>query len=112
MTESVRHVTASAGFTEDQILSVGVGVPGIASKETGEIIKCPNMGWNHVPFREEWIRLLNKPLFIDNDANVAALGEQWLGGGKGFGFGGPVLGDAVCHLDPALGGVAAGEDKD
>ena len=76
MTESVRHVTASAGFTEDQILSVGVGVPGIASKETGEIIKCPNMGWNHVPFREEWIRLLNKPLFIDNDANVAALAES------------------------------------
>lgn len=76
MTDSVRHVTASAGFTEDEIFSVGVGVPGIASKETGEVIKCANMGWNHVPFRDEWLRLLNKPLFIDNDANVAALAES------------------------------------
>ena len=41
-----------AGLTEDDIASVGVGIPGIASAKTGEIIKCTNMGWHHVPFRD------------------------------------------------------------
>lgn len=68
-----------AGFTVDDIESVGVGIPGIASAKTGEIIKCTNMGWFHMPFREVFRRYLDKPVFIDNDANVAALAESVAG---------------------------------
>ena len=68
-----------AGFTADDIESVGVGIPGIASSETGEIIKCTNMGWKHVPFRDTFRKFLDKPVYIDNDANVAALAESVAG---------------------------------
>lgn len=68
-----------AGLSEDDIESVGIGIPGIASAKTGEIIKCTNMGWFHVPFREVFNRYLVKPVHIDNDANVAALAESVAG---------------------------------
>ena len=66
----------------DEIASVGVGIPGIADRD-GNIIKCTNMGWNHVPFRQEFTKYLDKPVFIDNDANVAALAESVSGSSAG-----------------------------
>ena len=84
--EQVKHITdcivstvQAAGLNEDDIESVGIGIPGIASAKTGEIIKCTNMGWYHVPFRDVFNRYLNKPVHIDNDANVAALAESVAG---------------------------------
>ena len=81
--EQVKHIAdcivstvQAAGLNEDDIESVGIGIPGIASAKTGEIIKCTNMGWHHVPFRTELSRYIDRPIFIDNDANVAALGES------------------------------------
>lgn len=69
----------AASLSEEDIGSIGVGIPGIASARTGEIIKCTNMGWFHVPFREVFNRYLDKPVHIDNDANVAALAESVAG---------------------------------
>ena len=84
--EQVREIAAcvisaaeSSGHTVSDIESVGIGIPGIASAKTGEVIKCTNMGWNHVPFRDVFCRYLDKPVFIDNDANVAALAESVAG---------------------------------
>ena len=77
--DCVLSTVGKAGLSADDIESVGVGIPGIASSETGEIIKCTNMGWNHVPFREVFRRYLDKPVYIDNDANVAALAESMAG---------------------------------
>lgn len=84
--EQVKHIAdcivstvQAAGLNEDDIESVGIGIPGIASAKTGEIIKCTNMGWYHVPFRDVFNRYLNKPVHIDNDANVAALAESVAG---------------------------------
>ena len=84
--EQVKHITdavvstaEAAGYSIDDIESVGVGIPGIASAKTGEVIKCTNMGWRHVPFREVFNQYLDKPVFIDNDANVAALAESVAG---------------------------------
>ena len=77
--DCVLSTVNSAGLTPDDIESVGIGIPGIASSETGEIIKCTNMGWKHVPFRETFRKFLDKPVFIENDANVAALAESVAG---------------------------------
>jgi glucokinase len=79
MDAAVVTTAARAGFSPDQIESVGVGIPGIANPKTGEIDRCPNMGWFHVPFREEFLKHLSIPLFIENDANVAALAESVAG---------------------------------
>ena len=83
MTESVRSAVSSAGFTLADVTSVGVGIPGIADQTAGDIVKCANMKWFHVPFRSEFQRLLDLPVFIDNDANVAALAESVAGVSRG-----------------------------
>ena len=77
--ECVLSTASSAGLSHDQILSVGAGIPGVSNLSTGEVVKCTNMGWYHVPFRSEFQKHLNVPVFIDNDANVAALAESVAG---------------------------------
>jgi glucokinase len=77
--DCVLSTASSAGIAKEQIESIGVGIPGIANFATGEIIKCTNMGWFHVPFREEFQKRLNLPVLIENDANVAALAESVAG---------------------------------
>ena len=76
--QCVLDTAASAGVGREEISRVGVGIPGIANS-AGEIIKCTNMGWYHVPFRDVFRRHLDVPVFIDNDANVAALAESVAG---------------------------------
>ena len=78
MAGCVNKVIEKAGLTLDDISSIGVGIPGVASHE-GVVIKCPNMGWEHVPFRAEFQKHFDKPVYIDNDANVAALAESMAG---------------------------------
>jgi glucokinase len=77
--ECVKSTASSAGLKNDQIVSVGVGIPGVSNLSTGEVVKCTNMGWYHVPFRTEFQKHLNVPVYIDNDANVAALAESVAG---------------------------------
>ena len=69
--------------TLDDIEGVGVGVPGPVLGD-GVVSMCVNLGWGKVDVREELTSLLGGvPVEVGNDANVAALGEQWNGGGKG-----------------------------
>ena len=77
--DCVLATVSSAGLSDADIESIGVGIPGIASSVTGEVIKCTNMNWNHVPFRQVFSGMLDKPVYIDNDANVAALAESVAG---------------------------------
>ena len=68
-----------SGYTELDVRSVGVGVPGLANQRTGEVIFCTNLAWHNVPFRQEFQKYLNKPVYIDNDATVAGLAESVAG---------------------------------
>ncbi len=81
--DSVGDVLRILSLTPEDVSRVGIGIPGIASRKNGEIIKCTNMGWNHVPFWSEWEKWNDRPLFIDNDANVAALAESVAGVSRG-----------------------------
>ena len=77
--DAVVATASAAGFSADKIDRIGVGIPGISDPVTGDIVKCPNMGWFHVPFRQEFMKHLSVPLYIENDANVAALAESAAG---------------------------------
>ena len=70
--------SASPAISPEEVVSVGVGIPGIADRN-GHVIKCINMGWHHVSFRDEFVKHMDKPVLIDNDANVAALAESVAG---------------------------------
>lgn len=76
--EAIHSLLKSQGVTPDQIERVGAGIPGIAD-HNGEVIKCANMRWYHLPFAEELKKRIHKPVFVDNDANVAALAESVAG---------------------------------
>ena len=63
------------------ILGLGIGVPGPVNAK-GIVNKCINLGWGVFNIAEELTRLTGFPVKAGNDANVAALGEFWKGGGQ------------------------------
>jgi glucokinase len=98
----------SAKYKADrEFRGAGVGVPGIIDMATGTLRKSANLpGWEDYPVRAEIgrrLRSLNKsnkevPVVLENDANVAALGEQWLGAARG------VANAATVTLGTGIGG--------
>lgn len=70
------------GVSKDQILGVGIGVPGAVNNK-GVVNKCINLGWGVVDIQGALSDLTGMLVRADNDANVAALGELWKGGGSG-----------------------------
>jgi glucokinase len=73
----------NAGLTMDGVAAIGIGIPGIAENVNGRVIFCPNLSWLDVPLRDELSKYLDKPIFIDNDATVAALAESVSGVSRG-----------------------------
>lgn len=68
---------------KEKISGVGVGVPGPVSKE-GVVAVAVNLGWRNYPVSQTLSELVGLPVKTENDANVAALGEMWKGGGSGY----------------------------
>ncbi len=69
--------------TSGRFMGAGIGVPGIIDVEAGMMRLSANLpGWSDYPVRDEIERRLGARVFLDNDANVAALGEKWLGAGR------------------------------
>ena len=69
-------------FPDCQCVGAGVGVPG-PIVEQSTVIHCANLGWENVNVAQELSSRANVPVRVANDANLAALGEQWQGAGKG-----------------------------
>lgn len=68
---------------KEAVIGVGIGVPGPINDE-GVIFKAVNLGWDVMNINEILGGMLGVPVKAGNDANVAALGEMWCGGGKGY----------------------------
>ncbi|GCE19185.1 ROK family protein [Dictyobacter kobayashii] len=63
---------------------IGIGAPGPLNSNTGVVFSPPNLpGWIDVPLRSIFNERFNLPIFIENDANAAALGEFMFGAGRG-----------------------------
>lgn len=87
-------------------LGAGIGVPGIIDMETGTLRKSANLpGWSDYPVRAEIERRLGARVFLDNDANVAALGEKWLGAARDA----PNM--AILTLGTGIGGGIVIDEK-
>jgi len=65
------------------IIAAGIGVPGPVADD-GCVIHCPNIGWKDYYIEKEFFELSGIKAYVLNDANAAALGEYWKGGGKSF----------------------------
>lgn len=61
------------------VQAIGCGAPGVVDSKKGVILRWSNFEWQDVPFSKTLSKLTNKPVFVANDANVAALGEATFG---------------------------------
>jgi glucokinase len=108
MCDAIQHLSEKYKNSA-KMLGIGIGVPGIIDMETGLLRESPNLpGWAEYPVRAEIERRLTTMVILENDANVAAFGEKWLGAAKehddmamltlGTGVGGGlVLGGKIWH---------------
>lgn len=77
-----QELAKSAGVPLDDIASVGVGVPGTVEIRSGSIGYTCNLPLRNVPLRKLFHHYLSIPLYIENDANCAALAEYYVGAGR------------------------------
>ena len=113
---SIKAGAAKKGISFDELEGVGIGVPGPVT-EDGTVLLAANLGWGKRNINQELGALLGVPVKTGNDANVAALGEMWRGGGKGYtdmvavtlgtGVGGGIIigGRIVCGSNGAGGEI-------
>ena len=82
---AIREKMARDSIEPEQVLGIGIGVPGPIDANSVAITGCDNLGWDRTDVKGEMNALLPEVpnVVAGNDANVAALGEAWLGGGKG-----------------------------
>ncbi len=80
--DSVKAKMEGKSIAAEDVLGIGMGVPGPV-REDGTVIKCVNLGWGIFNAADELGKLLGMKVKVGNDANMAALGEMWQGGGKG-----------------------------
>lgn len=83
MAKMALEAVKNANLTIDDIEWIGVGTPGIANSETGIIEYSNNLGFNNTPMVKYIQETIDKPVFIENDANAAAYGEYVAGAAKG-----------------------------
>ncbi len=71
------------GLQKEDMAGVGIGAPGPIDKD-GTVYEAVNLGWGVFSLRDTLQELCGMPVRAGNDANVAALGEMWKGGGQGY----------------------------
>jgi glucokinase len=81
---AIEGLIARHGVEPAEVMAVGLGTPGPIDVARGLILDSPNLpGWLNFPLRDRLARLCGKPIGFANDANAAASGEYWVGGGRG-----------------------------
>ena len=76
------YITRNA-ISREAVIGLGIGVPGPVDSQ-GNVIRCVNLGWDVFNIEKTLADLTGFPVKAGNDANVAALGECWQGGGRGY----------------------------
>lgn len=79
---SIEEKMTESAINKDDVLGIGLGIPAPITEE-GVVVNTANLGWGYKEVRREMEELTGLKIATGNDANVAALGEMWLGGGRG-----------------------------
>jgi len=83
MANLIIKVVKQSGIAMDEIKAIGIGSPGAINNSSGTVIFANNLYWHNVPLRQEMQKIIDKPVFIENDANVAAFAEAMCGACQG-----------------------------
>ena len=83
VSDSIRAKMKERNIEDTEVVGAGIGVPGAVNAD-GLCYQAVNLGWENYNVVNEFHSKLKLPVKAGNDANVAALGEAWKGGGKGY----------------------------
>ena len=84
ISELVLNVTTKGGTDIENVEYIGIGAPGTVNSKEGKVIYCNSLNFNNISIRAEIQKYINLPVFVDNDANCAAIAESTFGSSKGF----------------------------
>jgi glucokinase-like ROK family protein len=83
------------------LFGIGLGVPGLVDVSSGTLLFAPNLQWSNLPLRQFVANEFDVPVYVGNEANMAALGESYFGAGQhcsymlyvssGIGLGGGIV---------------------
>ncbi|WP_100333097.1 ROK family transcriptional regulator [Bacillus alkalisoli] len=79
---AIQSLVQTYNIDKNKIMAVGVGAPGITDSDNGVVLDAPSLGWKNFELKKELQQLLELPVYVENDVNVAVLGEQWKGKAK------------------------------
>ena len=82
------------------LMGMAIGVPGLVDQSTGALLFAPNLGWKDLPIRSIVQESFDVPLFVNNEANLAALGEHYFGAAQGY--------DEVLYISASRVGLGGG----
>jgi glucokinase-like ROK family protein len=92
----LRHaVEAGRAARCNTLLGLAVGVPGLVDQTSGNLLFAPNIGWKDVPLKTILRGAFDAPVFVNNEANMAALGEVYFGAAQGR--------DEVLYISAGVG---------
>jgi len=115
--DTLRRAWESSGLAKEELMGLGMAVPGQLRSREGVVLFSPNFGWRNVNLVEPIEAALGLKAFIFNDVNTATLGELWFGAGRkvenmvmitlGTGIGGGVAmeGRVLCGPREAIGEI-------
>lgn len=112
--ESIKEKIIKYQIDQKSFIGIGVGAPGFTDPETGIVYQSVNIGWKNFHLANRLKDKSNLPVYVGNDANIAALGEYWQGAGRGAkdliaitigtGVGGGIIADG--HIINGTNGTA------
>ncbi len=73
------RLVEKVGGGMDEVVAIGMGSPGVVDSNEGVVLRWSNFGWVNAPLADSLSQLTGKPVYVANDANVAALGEAQFG---------------------------------
>lgn len=109
LADAIDSKLAELNISKNQVVGIGAGVPASISKD-GTVQNCPNLGWSQFNVPQKLGAATNLSVVAGNDANIAALGENWQGASKGFGTMmfvtlGTGVGGAIVHDGKVITGA-------
>jgi glucokinase len=83
LAEAIQQACEEAEIDQNAAIALGIGAPGAIDRAAGTVIEAPNLRWNDAPLADALRDRLGIPVVVDNDVNVAVLGEHRMGAGIG-----------------------------
>lgn len=82
LTKVIEQLLSNPRLDNQELMGIGIGAPSITLHQEGIVVWAASLGWKDLPLKKILEDRFQVPVFVENDVNLAALGESWYGTGK------------------------------